>query len=107
MRRVEVDHHTSGVWTGMVLSNPNSLDAVSSYRNGLLQPGPGRNVRKIGDQSIWILAERQTRSDGFREFDIDGDFVAVVGDPHFADLVAVRAAERDVQRNMLSERNIP
>jgi hypothetical protein len=90
----------------MVQSNPNSLDAVFSYRD-VLQPVPGRDVRKIGDQSIWILAESQSRSDGFREFDIDGDFVAVGRDPHVADLVAVRAAESGVQRNMLSERNIP
>lgn len=90
----------------MVQFNPNSLDPISSYRN-VLQPVPGRDVRKIGDQSIWILAESQSRSDGFREFDIDGDFVAVGSDPHVADLVAVRAAERGVQRDMLSERNIP
>src|SRR5580765_8270179 len=107
MHRVKVDHHTSGVWTGMILSNPNSLDAVSSYRNGLLQPVPGRDVRKIGDYSIWILAESQSRSDGFRKFDIDGDFVAAGRDSHVADLVAVRAAERGVQHNLLSERNIP
>src|SRR5580765_8839606 len=105
MHRVKVDHHTSGVWTGMILSNPNSLDAVSSDRNGLLQPVPGRDVRKIGDQSIWILAESQSRRDRFREFDIDGDFVAFGRDSHVADLVAVPAAERGVQRNMLSERN--
>jgi hypothetical protein len=105
MHGVKVDHHTSGGWTGMVQSNPDSLDAVSSYRN-VLQPMPGRDIRKIGDHSIWILAERQCRSDGFRQFDIDGDFVAVGGDPHVADLVAVRAVEKGVQRNMLSRRNI-
>lgn len=91
----------------MVQSNPNSLDTVSSYQNGLFQPVPGRGVRKIGDQSIWILGESQSRSDGFRELDIDGDFAAVGRDPHVADLVAVRAAERGGQRNMLSERSIP
>src|SRR4029077_14986256 len=105
MHRVQVDHHTSVGWTGMVQSNPGSLDAVSSYRN-VLQPVPGRDVRKIGDHSIWILAERQSRGDGFRKFDIDGDFVAVGRDPHVSDLVAVRAVERGVQRNMLSSRNI-
>ncbi|HWJ46801.1 MAG TPA: hypothetical protein VNS62_04075 [Candidatus Udaeobacter sp.] len=91
----------------MVQSDPHSRDAVSSYRNGLWQPPPGRDVRKIGDQSIWILAESQSRSDGFREFNIDGDFVAIGRDPHVADLVAVRAAARGVERNMLSERNTP
>ncbi len=79
----------------MVQSNPNSLDSVSSYRN-VLQPVAGRDVGKIGDQSIWILAESQSRNDRLREFDIDGDFVAVGRDPHVADLVAVRAAERGV-----------
>jgi hypothetical protein len=107
MHRVKVDHNTSAGWTGTVQSNPNALDAVSSYRNGLLQPVPGRDVRKIGDYSIWILAESQSRSDGFRKFDIDEDFVAVGRDSHVADLVAVRARVRSVQRNALSERDIP
>jgi len=105
--RVKVDRHASNGWTRIDHANPDAADAVSSYGNILPPPPPDRDIGKIGDQSNRILGESKSRSNGFRELDVDRNWIVVGRDPPVADLVAVVGADKGVQRNLLTERNIP
>jgi hypothetical protein len=82
---IEIDYDSSDGRRGMVESDANTLNAVSSDGNVLLPPLARRDVREIRDEAIRILGERERRSDGIGKIDFDGYFVRVGDDTNVVD----------------------